>query len=331
MNRRVFTVIGILVTVVSLYLAFRGIHLPEVWAAMKGAGYWWALPVVGSTLLSVWIRAVRWKVLLEPVKPVTVSQSYRATMIGFMANNVLPLRLGEVVRAYAIGRAAGVSKSSAFATIVVERAFDLLALLLFLAVMLLKYSFAGWVQVAGYVSAGIFVGMVAIMVLLRAKRDATLAVLGYVFRRLPSGVEEKAHDLVHRFLDGLEVLARGHHLFVITVLSVLTWLALAAGFYFTGLAFDLAIPVDASIVLVVVCSLAVMLPSGPGFVGTFELGARSGLELFKVPEDVALSFALFNHGVQFVFFTALGFYYLWRENFSLKRAVEDQPDEGEEG
>jgi uncharacterized protein (TIRG00374 family) len=327
MRRRWVTAIGIVFTLVSLYIAFRGIHLHQLLTVLGRANYWWGAPVLGATLLSIWLRALRWKLMLEPVKRVSTKNSFSATMIGFMANNIFPMRLGELVRAYALGRNSRVSKSSAFATIVVERAFDLLAILLFLGVMLLKYSFARWVAVSGYIALVACVGMFVVMALLRWKRAATMRVFNLLTARLPEGLEAKVNGLMFRFLDGLEVLASGRHVLWITVLSLATWLAMAASYYLAGFAFGLVLPIHASIVLVVVTALAVMLPSGPGFVGTFELGCKYGLMLFKVGESLALSYALFYHAVQFVPITVLGLVYVWREKFSLSRAVDEEEDE----
>jgi uncharacterized protein (TIRG00374 family) len=143
-----------------------------------------------------------------------------------------------------------------------------------------------------------------------------------VVSRLPEELRQSAEGLLNRFLDGLEVLSRGHHLLWVTVLSILTWLAMALGFYFALLALKLDAPWDASLFLVTVCALAVMLPSGPGFIGTFEMGARYGLMVFGITGDIALSYAIFYHAVQFFPITILGFYHLWRENFSLRTAME---------
>jgi hypothetical protein len=327
MKRRWITAVGVLFTLISLYIAFRGIHPRQVLDILGRVNFWWAVPVVLATLVSIWLRALRWKLMLEPVKRVTLAHAYSATMIGFMANNILPMRLGELVRAYALGRNSGVSKSSAFATIVVERAFDLLAILLFLGVMLLRYSFARWVEAAGYVALVACVAMFAVMALLRWKRAATMRVFNSLTARLPEPLEIKANGLMHRFLDGLEVLSRGRHVVLIMVLSLATWLAMAGSYYVAFLAFGLDLPLHASIVMVVLTALAVMLPSGPGFVGTFEVGAKYGLMLFAVGESVALSYALFYHAVQFVPITLLGLYHLWRENFSLRRAVGEEDEE----
>lgn len=324
MKRHVLATVGILFTVGSLYLAFRGTDLKGVVEALSSVGYWWAIPVLGSTLVSIWIRAYRWKIMLDPVMPVSTSKTYSATMIGFMANNVLPMRLGEVVRAYAVGQGSGVSKSSALATIVVERAFDLLAVLLFLGLMTLRYSVAPWVKVAGYVALGACLGLFLTMGFLHWKPETAIRIFGFVIQRLPEKVKIQAEGLLTRFLAGLEVLSSGSRLAQVAVLSIATWLAMALGFYFTGVAFGMDLPPDSSLVMVAVCALAVMLPSGPGFIGTFEMGARYGLTRFGISEDLAISYALFYHTVQFFPITFIGFFYLWRQNLSLSRAVSDE-------
>ena len=327
MKRRLFTAIGIAFTVVSLYIAFRDVHYRDILDTFRTTKFLWGGPVLAATILSIWLRAFRWKIMLAPIKDVPIGRVYSATMIGFMANNVLPMRLGELVRAYAVGHSSGVSKSSAFATIVVERAFDLVAILLFLGVVLLRTPLARWVQVTGYVALTVCLGMFVMMALLHWKRAATIRVFNLLTSRLPKSLEDKVNGLMHRFLDGLRVLGSWKRIAWVTVLSLATWLAVALGYWFTFLAFDLVLPLRASIVLVVVTALAVMLPSGPGFVGTFEVGAKYGMMLFDVSENVALSYALFYHAVQFFPITLLGFYHIWREKFSLSTAVRDQGDE----
>jgi glycosyltransferase 2 family protein len=326
MNRRWLTLAGAAVTVVSLVLAFRGSDPHAILSTLAETGVWWAIPVLGATMLSIWIRAWRWRLMLDPLGDVSTGETYRATMIGFMANNVLPMRLGELVRAYSIGRASGVSKSAAFATIVVERAFDLLAILLLLGIVLLRFSthFPAWVLVAGYVAVAACAGLFLVMGLLRWKRELTVRFFTRAIQRLPHRLRQRTLGLLHRFLDGLEVLSRAHRVLGVTLLSLATWLAVALSFLFTAYAFDLPRTWEVSLLLVVLTALAVMLPSGPGFVGTFEMGVRYGLALVKVDESRALSVAIFYHTVQFIPITLLGLYHLWRQNFSLRRAVEEE-------
>jgi len=326
-KRKVLGIGGVAISVVCLAWAFRGLHYREILEVLRSVEYGWTPLILGATLVSIWLRAWRWQIMLEPIRKVSLAQAYSSTMIGFMANNVLPLRFGEVVRAYSLGRASGVSKSAAFATIVVERAFDLVALLLILALLLLRYSFDPWFQTLGVIALAACVVMFAGMALIRWKKALALRMVGAVSRRLPPGLQSRVDTLVSRFLSGFDVLTRGHHIFMVTLLSILVWVATAGSFYFTLLTFRLDLPLPASFVLMVVCALGVMLPSGPGFVGTFEVAAKYGLLLFQVPEEIAVSYAIYYHAVQFIPLTLLGMYHLWRENFSLTRAVEGKDDE----
>jgi hypothetical protein len=168
------------------------------------------------------------------------------------------------------------------------------------------------------------------MALARWRRNLVARMFSACTRFLPATMRERLDELFGKFLDGFAILSRGHHLIAVVVLSVLVWVAMAGSFLFTNLTFGLVLPGTSSFVMVVVCALGVMLPSGPGFVGTFEVAAKYGLLLFKGPDrlpivsdEVAISYALFYHAIQFVPLTLLGLWHLWRENLSLRRAVEE--------
>lgn len=124
--------LGIGISVLFLFLAFRKVNLHELKKALESANYIYLIPAILLTILSLWIRAFRWQYILQPVREIRVSSLFSATMIGFMANNLLPVRLGEFVRAYTIGEKERISKSSSLATIVVERIFDGITILSFL-------------------------------------------------------------------------------------------------------------------------------------------------------------------------------------------------------
>ena len=124
--------IGVAVSAVLLWVAVRGVSLDEVLAELRRVRPLWLVPVIASIFVRFWLTAIRWQLLLRPVKRIGVHRLFAITMIGFMANNVLPARLGEFVRAYALGRAEALPPSLPFATIVIERIFDGFTLLLFL-------------------------------------------------------------------------------------------------------------------------------------------------------------------------------------------------------
>ena len=150
-------ILGLLIGALFLWLAFRKVDLDEVWLTLKGANYWYLIPNIILTFLGMWLRALRWKVMLDPVGKVALSKVYASTMIGFMANNVLPFRLGEFVRPYSIGTTGGISRSAALATIALERVFDMFALLLFLVWVLIalpSLATVEWLDQVGYLGLG---------------------------------------------------------------------------------------------------------------------------------------------------------------------------------
>lgn len=330
LRRYWLNILGALVTVICLFFAFKGIDFANTVTALREANYWWSIPVVLVSVFSIWLRAYRWRLMLEPIRHVPLGKAYSATMIGFMANNLYPARLGEIVRAYAIGHSSGVSKSSAFATIVVERAFDLLAILFFLALLLPWYKFDRNFQAAGYVALAACVILFVAMLFLRWRRAATLRFFEALTSPLPERHRRRVSGLLHRFVDGFEVLARGRRLLWITALSVLVWVVVTLSYYLAFFAFGLHLPIQAGLLLLVLTALAVMAPSAPGFVGPFEWAAIYGMMFFEkdgVTRSVAASYALYYHAIQFVPITLLGLYHLRRERFSLTRAVKEEAPE----
>ena len=142
MNRRskkyLSMVIGAVISVVLVWFLFRNIDFTKLVDALKGANYLWLIPNILIIILTMYQRAYRWKFMIAPIKKVKFEKLLAATCIGFMANNVLPARLGEFVRAYSLSKQDNdISKSASMATIFVERmVFDLMALLLIFGVVI---------------------------------------------------------------------------------------------------------------------------------------------------------------------------------------------------
>jgi glycosyltransferase 2 family protein len=334
MIKRLQVVFSLVISAVCLYFAFRNINWNETWHAIAGANYLYILATVIVSMGSIWLRAYRWKFMLDPVKRVKVTGLFESTMIGFMANNILPARLGEFVRAYAVGRMFRVSKSAAFATIVIERAFDLVTLVMFLGAVLLLVKLSPQLEVMGLIAVVVCTVMFGILILFRQRRETVSRFFDGLLVRLPESSRNRAGRLLHSFIDGLEVLARGGHIAAILLLSVVMWLSVAWSLDLSMKAFAFQVPYYASLVLLVVISLGLMIPSGPGFVGTFEaatIWALLHLPGSGVTQEQAASYAIMYHATQFFPITALGFFYLWKANLSLSDATSSNPPAEEDG
>jgi uncharacterized protein (TIRG00374 family) len=310
--------IGMLASLVFLYLAFRKVDYTELWQALKGANYWFIIPNVILTIFSMWMRAFRWKYMVNPIKKVNLGRLFSSVMIGFMANNVLPARLGEFVRAYSLGTKENISKSASFATIVVERIFDGFSILFILWATLLLFPFPDWVKKGSNLFLIMNLGILAFLIFLEIKTDSTMKFSQFIFKVLPYKLRIKAEETLLKFISGLKVFRDVSSLVWILAWSVLIWVVTGISNYFIFLAFDLHLPIQASFILLVIVCLGVMLPAAPGFVGTFQFFCIVALGRFDIGRSVALPFSIVLHACQYFPVTLLGLYYLKKEHLSLK-------------
>lgn len=321
-------VLGLVISAVCLYLSLRGVDWRAVGEALSKAQYIYILPNGALIIASMWLRAVRWRYMTDAVKPgISHHSLFASTMIGFMVNNVLPLRLGELARPFSLSHKEGLSRSAAFATIVVERVFDALSLLLVSGLLLLLAPVLidgepRLVQ-AAYLALTLHVVALGSLVLLKVKTEASLRFLRRMCGLFPDRVGEGLVELATQFTKGLGVLQNARSLIAVVGWSLAVWAVVGFSNYFIFLAFDLSVPWYAPYVVLVIVSLGVMLPSAPGFVGTFQYFTVAALKIFGIPASVGLSFSLVLHAGNYVPVTLLGLYYLRREHFSLKQLEEE--------
>ena len=313
--------LGIGISVFFLFLAFRKVNLHELRGAVENANYIYLMPAVLLTILSLWIRAFRWQYILQPVKEIRVSSLFSATMIGFMANNLLPARLGEFVRAYVIGQRENISKSSSFSTIVVERIFDGLTLLSFLAIVLILFSFSslGWLRNAAYIALFIYLFALGFLILLKVQTKRVLRCIVFISKPLPKKARLSVIKISGSFVDGLKILHNTKNIIASAILSLFVWLPSVFVIYFLLISFGIHLPVYASFVLMVILCIGGMIPSAPSFVGTMQFFCVVGLSLFAVSKSQALGFSIIYHASQFIPVTIIGFVYLFIEGMPVSK------------
>lgn len=329
-------ILGLLVSAVFIYLAFRKIEFLQMWQALKQANYFWLFPAVGFMFISLWLRAKRWGYFMEPIKSgIGLHKLFAAMMIGYYGNNVFPLRAGEVLRAYAIGKSAGVSRMASFATIFVERLIDVLALLLLIGFSVIFHEYPGWIKQGSIVIFMLTVAAIIFMVALMLHTQRTLRLISRLTRPFPEKLQSFVNKLLGSFLEGFTIFKKTEHFWAITWQSVVIWLLYAAVNYATLEAFALneQLPVGASFVILVIVNISIMLPAAPGYVGTFHLACKEAVALFGVSDSTALSFALVLHITNFIPITLVGFIYFYCEQLSLSDAVaaEGQTADGQAG
>lgn len=316
MGKRWQILLGVLVSLLFIGLAVRGLELQQVWTYLRSANYWWILPGVIVYFGAVWARTWRWHYLLRPVKRVPLRDLFPVVCIGYFGNNVLPARAGEVVRAFVLRRNEGISVSASAATIIVERVFDGLVMLLFVFFAL---PFVGVEHIpllyrrATIGFSLIFLAALAVFFWMALDPHRVLAVYGFVANRLvPGRIRKPLDGFVQRFLTGLHALRRGRDLAMIFVTSIVIWLTELVKYWFVMHAFRFVVSFIGLMLMNGVVNLATTLPSAPGYVGTFEVGARV-LEALGVNYTLAFGYTIVLHAALWFPITALGAFYMWRE------------------
>lgn len=329
-RRTIMVTAGTVISVLLLYYLFKDIQFVRLWGVLKSANYLWLIPNVVISVVAMYQRAFRWRTMLIPLKRVRFSSLLAATSIGFMANNVLPLRLGELVRAYSLSsQDKDISKSSSLANIFVERmVFDLMALLAILGVILTFFGMPWDSQFETGLSIAIAIailGLGFIMVMALRPASAGRLILKYL-PFLSDRIKEKINDIVIKFSQGLEFLTNSRMVLSVSVQTILIWLLTGISNYFVFMAFGFDLPVTASYVLLVIVSIVILVPSSPGFVGVYHVGTVWTMTAYGISQEDALSFALVLHAAQYLTNTLMGLYFLKKEHLTLRR-LEDEAEE----
>lgn len=330
-KRIVYLLIGLGISMLLLWLLFHNINFAELGAALRGANYLWLIPNIILIFVTMYQRAFRWRYMLAPIKNVEFSKLLAATWIGFMANNVLPLRLGEFVRAYSLAsQDKKVTKSASLATIFVERmVFDLIALLLIFGVVLYvsHLSLDESMKYGLNIAIGIaLVGILVVLVLALKPNQVGQLLAKYLFF-MPGRVREVIKNIVLKFSRGLEFLSSPKSVAKVAIQTLLIWLLMGLSNVFVLWAFGFRLTLDASYVLLVVVSISILVPSSPGFIGVYHAGAVWSLMAYGVSKEDALSCALVLHAAQYIVVTVMGFYFLKKEHLSLKKLGEEATEE----
>jgi uncharacterized protein (TIRG00374 family) len=327
--------VGVAFSGIFLFLAFRRVDMREVGATFEKANYWFLIPSIAANFIGLWIRSFRWGVLLRPIRKIRERDLFTSTVIGFMGNNLFPARVGEVIRAVVLGRKAGVSKSASFATIVLERMFDGATILLILAFIIgrLDLPIPGWLHKTSLLSAAAVVGLLAFLVVLKTKTDASLKTLARLLKPFPKKLRLRSLELLKSFVGGLQMLHDWKSIVATFGLSLLLWIFPAMSIYFSMLAADIHLHVLSAFFLLVVLCIGVAAPSAPGFVGTIQFVSVIGLGFFGVPPSQAVSYSILYHLSQYIPITALGLVFFLSEGFSFKKMTAETrgPIVAEEG
>lgn len=311
--------LGLLITLVFLGLLFYRTNLSEVIAPLKSANYLFIIPAIAVYFVGFWFRVVRWSYIMKPIKAVPSKRLFPLTVIGYAVNNLLPFRIGELVRAYLVGEKEHVSKTAALGTIVVERIFDGLALVFLVVAISLFIPMGEWLKGITILMTGLFLGFLALFVFLAASPVWTQKILDWIACCLPQRLGQPLRGLATHFVTGIKILHSPKRLLVVFGYSLLLWSIEAAMSWVLAFSFSVRQPYPVFLIGTATANLAITLPTTQGGIGPFEYFYKQSLVIFGTPDSLATTYAVVLHVVLLVPLILLGLVYLWTEHLSFSQ------------
>ncbi|MBI5171084.1 MAG: flippase-like domain-containing protein [Candidatus Eisenbacteria bacterium] len=328
MKRAIHLAVAIAISAVCVWVSMKEVDLALVTTALKNANRGGFVAVMVITIFAFWVRAIRWNYFLRTDKHVPLLNLFSATMIGFMANNVLPFRLGEFIRPWALARREGLSKSMLIATIVVERVVDMLTLLTIFGIALMVAPISEDTAAGKMVQGGarilLTLSVALTVFVVAAERNRKLAQT--LVEMLPEKLHARVAKLLDRFLDGFALFRDFGKLVQVFALSFGMFGCFAVALWITAWSLGIALPWYAGLVMLVVTAIGIMVPAAPGYVGTLNIACTAGLALYGVGKAPASAFGWFYFFSQWLPITTVGLIFLNREGLSLQSLGEAQKD-----
>ncbi|MEW6715596.1 MAG: lysylphosphatidylglycerol synthase transmembrane domain-containing protein [Nitrospirota bacterium] len=336
MNKKyLHLIVGLIIIVFSLYYAFKGVKLSELSEAFSSVNYFYLIPAISLVIISYLLRAMRWHYLVRPVKDVKTTALFSPLMVGFMSN-MLPARAGEFIRAYLLSKKANISFSSSFATIFIERLFDLTLLLLLIVWILLfmpesltpksqdgAYQILDKVKIFGAFSLLLCVFILLFSALLQFKNNWAMKIVGICIKPFPQRWKEKITGLVHSFTNGLNIIRDKRGFIATIILSFLIWTVFIVTYYPIYLAFGIEtqLPVVPSLlILTLMVAVFITLAPTPGFLGSYHLACVTALHgIYGIPKPVALSYGIVAWLLSMGMTVIIGSFFIVKDGISFRQ------------
>ena len=312
--------LGLLVSAAFLMWAFQGLEWSNFFEEVQNGNYWWLIPSVITYFMAVWVRTWRWDYMLRPLKHIPVKDLFPVVVIGYMGNNIYPLRAGELLRSYVLWRRESIPVSASLATVIVERVFDGLVMLMFVFIGLPFVPFPDQYRFIVVAASVAFFGALLLFFALAAMPQRSEEIVAWgtgLF--LPDRFQAPILSFWSKFLDGLASLRHFRNVLMMFLTSVVIWLFETVKYWFVMQAFDfgdVVVPFFGLMLMNGVVNLATTLPTAPGYVGTFDGPGIAVLVSYGVVQSVATAYTLVLHVALWLPITLLGAYYMVREGMS---------------
>jgi len=306
-----------LISILGIYLAFKGEDLIELWHQIQQVD--WILLWISCLLLifSCVIRAFRWQLLLKPVEHIPLHRLFAATMIGYFGNGVLIFRLGELLKAYSVSVNRNISTAQAFGTVILERIIDLLMVALIFAILIPWFPFEqNLLRVAMQIFSAVIIAIVVLIGIAHKFRWLDLIKYKTVFQ---SGFGEKVFNIVNEVFDGMIIIRKTRNGLGIGLTSVFLWGIYYVTTYILLSACGLDLGFIGTGIIFIIGSIAIGIPALPGSAGTYDAGVKYGLvAVFAIISEKALTYAIVSHAVSYFPLVIVGAVYFMLSSVKIK-------------
>lgn len=327
MKIKFFLFISLVITILALYFSFRGTDIRVLVGYILGGQYVYIIPALIGLLLYCYLRAVRWALFFE--KKISIKILWSATMVGLMANNIFPAKAGEFLKVYILCRRCSVSKSACFATVLLERLWDGIVLLFFLAVIFLSMllgegayifnsSSMGSIRYAAYIFCAFYLLIIFIIVLWKFNSKKMINFIQKLFNKFSPVLSVYISDRLKDFNEGFSALHNKRRIVIITLYSLAIWIVAVLVLYSLLKVFSFNLPYTASFILMVIVALFVLIPS-LGTLGTMQLAFVFGLGIYAIDKTQALSFSFVYQFFDTVPVVIIGLFYFFKDGLSFNK------------
>lgn len=311
------SLIGFLVSGILLYLVLKKINFAETLSALKFAKYNLVIGAGCSALLLNVLRSLRWKYLTENYQLVPVRFFIKAFFVGFLANSVLPARLGEIVRAKSLGDQSktvietGGTKS--LASIFVEKVFDGLVLLFFFIAITFIFPFPTWIKKVGLIFSLLFIGLFVLNILILIYQKSIYKILKKVMSFFNEKLSMKVLNVFNWFTEGLSVIKKHHNMIPFLLSSIIIWLLEGLIIFAFIRSFNIDAPLISGYFVMILIGFGIAVPSAPGYIGVYQFACIQALSIWGVNESVALSFSLVMQAATFIPMNVIGIIFILKK------------------
>ncbi len=314
--------LGIIISVGAAWFAIQGINFSQVGDTFSRLNWWWLALSLIPYFLALAFKITRWQLLFKPSPKIALNRLWATLMISYLFNTVLPARLGEVVRGYALSRSEKISPIRVFSTILLEKILDIMMMVVFLLALLPFINISNDLRQAAFLTGGVVLVTFLFCVLMAAFRQQSEQIINFLLKFLPAVLRIKIFLLVGEILDVLSLLLNFKLSLNLWAQTLMLWLIVAVNYMFIAFALNIPLSFEVALVLMIALNLGMAVPSAPGYIGVFEALVKVALiPFFPGQESMLISLGLLLHIISYLPVIVLGAYYSSKEGLSLGKVT----------